>query len=300
LQPATGRGSPRLFESSSNWQASRPGLASTQRNTLKDKHTSKRPGREPWSDLCTPGPGTNPDVVLPRERGAPTQVVTSSTPNDWGLHRACACRIPKDLDWRTRYAPESFWCQDRQLHASAFLSEEIRTPAVVCWLAPWCRFGDRATGRMLLDTVGHQRGARSMRAEVPKDLRSQQRYRPLRLPGRRIGILGGRRTSWAPVGGPVGTSRHRSQRAGLTAGSRRTDASTVALLPLRSAARWSPCRLQSPRPCRSLAAPRGGQQATGGLLGHATRIATGAVHPCLDAVLTSTTSAPGPKVARAG
>jgi hypothetical protein len=143
LQPATGRGSPRFSGPAPGWQASGWGFASTQRSTLKDDLTSKRPGRVP-DPTCTPKPGTGPDVGLPRERGAPTPVVTSTTPNDSSLHRACACRIPRDRDRRTRHAPESSWCQDQQSPACTFLSEEIHTPAVACGLAPWCQFGDRA------------------------------------------------------------------------------------------------------------------------------------------------------------
>jgi hypothetical protein len=69
LQPATGRGSPRFSGPAPGWQASGWGFASTQRSTLKDDLTSKRPGRvpDPTSALRSPVPAL---MLVCRENGA--------------------------------------------------------------------------------------------------------------------------------------------------------------------------------------------------------------------------------------
>lgn len=105
--------------------------------------------------------------------------------------------------------------------------------------------------------VGAPTGASSMRAEIPKELRLRRRCHPCRRPGCRVGILGGQRAVVGTGRWSGGCVTARSQRPGLTACSRRIGASTIALLPLRSASRWAPRRLRARAPADRPPLPEG-------------------------------------------
>jgi hypothetical protein len=139
-----------------------------------------------------------------------------------------------------------------------------------------------------------------MRTEFPRDLRLQRRCRPIRRPGCRVDILGGQRavvgtSRWSGgcVTAPV-TTRRPHRRLPKDRRLHRCLAPVPLGGPLVTVQAAEPAPL--PLAHRS---PRGGM-GNRWVLGHATCIAAEAGHPCQDAVLTSTTEAPGSEVARAG
>jgi hypothetical protein len=147
--------------------------------------------------------------------------------------------------------------------------------------------------------VGASTKALSMHAEFPKVLRLQRRRCPLWRPGCRVGILGGQRVV-------VGTSRWSGGCVTAPVTTRRTHRRLpkdrrlhLCLAPAPLGGPLVTVQAAEPAPLPLARRSPRGVMGNRWVLGHATRIAAGAGHPCLDAVLTSTTDAPGPEVARA-
>lgn len=148
MQPATGRGSPRLSASTSYWQASEQELVEPQRNTLKDKRINKRPGQDA---LIRPLLSENPVPALIsvcRENGA--------LPYQWSRHQRRTIRVTiepaRSPDPEGSRRPSGLGARLSRPGARADSlttcapSSRRRTTCrqLPAGLAPWCQFGDRA------------------------------------------------------------------------------------------------------------------------------------------------------------